>query len=150
MLHAGRRGNWAVHSGHIQWGLSNLFHLNRFITLLLFTKPSLCLGSSQMEREEVQALWCSPHGSRTTKAQQNWRFPELPPSGRGTGSCTDPWAQGLEAVGKVGLEEDLGERGGSLHRCREIDLGAKPARQRTAVGEIWATTGVKGNSGERG
>lgn len=103
-----------------------------------------------MEREEVQALLCSPHGSRITKVQRSWRCPELPPSGRGTGSCTDPWAQGLEAAWKVGLKEDLGELVGSLHRCRKIDLGAKPARQRTAVGKIWAVTGVKGNSGEGG
>lgn len=36
--------------------------------------------------------------------------------------------------------------------CREIDLGTKPARQRTAVGKIWAATGAERNSseGERG
>lgn len=62
-----------------------------------------------MEREEVQALRCSSYGSRTTKAQQSWRCPELSPSGRGATGCTDPWAQGLEAAGKVGLKEDLGE-----------------------------------------
>jgi len=41
---------------------------------------------------------------------------------------------------------------GSLHICREIDLGAKPARQRTAVGKIWAATAAERNSsgGERG
>jgi len=99
-----------------------------------------------MERAEVQALLCSPHGSRTTKTQRSWRCPKLPPPSRGAGGCTDPYAQGLEAAGKVGLKEDLGERGGSLHRCRETDLGAKPARQRTAVRKIWAATGVKGNS----
>lgn len=134
-------GNRAVHSGHIQWGLSDLFHLNGFITLLLFSKPCLCLGGLQMEREEVQSLQRKPHVSKTTKAQQSWRCPELPPSGRGTRGCT-----GLhkEAAGNL----DLGERGGSLHKGREIDPGTKPARQRTAAGKIWAATGVKGNSGE--
>lgn len=41
---------------------------------------------------------------------------------------------------------------GSLHIYRKIDLGTKPARQRTAVGKIWATTGAERNSsgGERG
>lgn len=38
----------------------------------------------------------------------------------------------------------------AVHRCREIDLGTKPARQRTAVEKIWAATGVKGNHGEGG
>ena len=38
---------------------------------------------------------------------------------------------------------------GSLHICREIDLGAKPARQRTAVGKIWAAE-RNSSGGERG
>lgn len=65
-----------------------------------------------MEREEVRALRCSAHVSRTTKAQRSWRCPELSPSGRGAGGCSGPWALGLKAAGKVGLKEDLGERGG--------------------------------------
>lgn len=39
-----------MHSGHIKWGLSDLFYLNHFITLLLFTKPHFCLEGLQVER----------------------------------------------------------------------------------------------------
>lgn len=96
-----------------------------------------------MEREEVQVLQCSLHGSRSTKVQWSWRCLELSLSGRGTRDCTG--SQGVEAAGTQGGPWGVRR---ALHRCREIDLGTKPARQRTAVGKIWAATGVKGNHGE--
>lgn len=59
----------------------------------------------------------------------------------------DTWSQGMEASGTQGGPWGMRR---ALHRCREIDLGTKPERQRTAVEKIWAATGVKGNHGEGG
>lgn len=57
--------------------------------------------------------------------------------------------RGWRLQGKWDSRRTSGSEGGCCTHA-EIDLGGKPARQRTAVGKIWAATGVKGNSGEGG
>lgn len=92
-----------MHSDHIQWGLSDLFHLNPFI-IILFTRPCLCLGGGGggYKWKEKSSKSCSAH-SMTAGS------PKSSEAGGALNSLHEAEALGLTEWRLQGLKEDLGE-----------------------------------------
>lgn len=76
-------------------------------TVIIYQAPFLLGGFTSGKRRGPCPIALTPW-QQDQQARQSWRCPKLPPSGRGARGYVHPWAQGMEAVGKVGLRENPG------------------------------------------